>query len=241
MKINDLFTRLSFGELSALAIGMEGTGSIREADQPKILSYTNAALTSLFTRFIQRRHFLTFVAQPALRQYVMSSRHAVTGGGAGPAYILDSDDLPFQDDLIKILAVEREDDPETFRNDSALMGINRRGVPDGVEMVSHDTLLFREQPKPGVRFLVEYQAKHPRLQVPVDLEADISIMPSLEEALQLKVAAGVFSGMTSETATAKSMELEGRYEALCLLAEANDLTQESGSDQFDRLRDRGFI
>ena len=58
MKLLDLFERLSFGELSNLAIGMEGAGTIRESDQRKVLAHVNDGLLQLYSRFILQTKYL---------------------------------------------------------------------------------------------------------------------------------------------------------------------------------------
>lgn len=248
MNVQELFERLSYGELSNLEIGMDGAGAIAAESQMKIVSQINTALTALYSRFLQRRAFLELEMQEGMSTYVISSEFALSNTEptrTAPAYILDSAEAPFRDDLIKILSVSRRDDPATAGIDEARgLPINHRdtvtGRSIGITIMAHDTIHVRD-PQPGQRLLVEYQANHPRLSVPAVMTETISIMPALEEALQLRVASGVFSGMGGEAHSIKGAELLARYEQLCQLAKLDDMAQESSSDIRDRLRDKGFV
>lgn len=50
MNLGTFFQSLSFGELSNLSIGENGAGTIKEAEQDRVASYTNKALTLLYSR-----------------------------------------------------------------------------------------------------------------------------------------------------------------------------------------------
>lgn len=216
MKVQDLFERLSFGELSSLSIGMEGAGGIEPSKQDSVIAKINNALTGVYSRFIHQRDFLTVAAEAGKRRYQIAPPEGV----------------------VKILSVVRLDDPETTRIDERLtMGINSRNSSDGIQILNHDTF-FLSAPKEGDRYEVEYQANHPRLTSPED---DIVVMPALEEALQARVAAAIFSGMGGEGHRARSQELMVLYEQRCAEAQAEDMAQEGGDDHFDRLRDKGFV
>lgn len=221
MQLQELFKRLSYGELSGLAIGMDGAGDIAEADQGKVQTQIELALTALHSRFILRRGFHTLTILEGVKTYAIST--------AIPS-------------LVKILSVGREDDPTTTRVSEAYqLGINRHDDLSGsIQILSHDEILF-ESAVAGERYTIEYQAGHPPLPVPVDPETVISILPALEEALQVRVAASIFSGMAGEAHINKSMHLLNRYEQLCAAAEEGDLAQEDMTSGFDRLRDKGFI
>ena len=220
MELQELFKRLSYGELSALSIGMEGAGSIAEDQQGKVQSHIELALKALHARFILRRGFYTLTIVGTQKSYDLSTL------------------IP---DLVKILSVGREDNPLTPANEAQPFGINRHDHLDGtIQILSHDEILF-ESAVAGERYTIEYQAGHPALPDPIDLEAQVRILPALEEALQVRVAAGIFSGMSGDAHVAKSVQLMNRYEALCAVAEEGDLAQDDTTSGFDRLRDKGFI
>lgn len=216
MRVQDLFERLSFGELSSLSIGMEGAGDIEPSKQDSVIAKINNALTGIYSRFIHQRDFLTVAAETGKRRYQIAPPEGV----------------------VKILSVVRLDDPTTDRVDERqTMGINSRNSSAGIQILNHDTF-FIQAPRGGEIYEVEYQANHPRLTAPED---EITIMPALEEALQARVAAAIFSGMSGDGHRARSQELMALYEQRCAEAQSEDMAQEGGDDHYDRLRDKGFV
>lgn len=215
MRVQDLFEQLSYGELSSLSIGMEGAGDIAPDKQDMVITQINAALKAIYTRFLHRRDFIEVAAVAGQRRYQV----APTEG------------------LIKILSVVRKDDPATDRDECLVLGLNSRNSSHGVQILTHDSFQL-PAPQAGELYEVEYQAGHTKLTALAD---EITVMPALEEALLCKVAASIFSGMNGEGHRSKAQELMGRYEQLCSEAQMEDMAQESGDDEFDRLRDRGFV
>ena len=51
MILSDYFTELSYGELSNTAMAVDGTGTIEEVHQPKVVRYLNEGLRRLHGRF----------------------------------------------------------------------------------------------------------------------------------------------------------------------------------------------
>lgn len=222
MLVRELFQRLSFGELSNLDMGMEGAGTIELGSQPRVVVQTTKALTALHSRFILRRAYLPLELKDGQHDYEMAC-----------------------DDLIKILAIDRLDDAFTPDINEALSlpinsGDAATGQAHGGKIMAHNRLHFRA-PVAGARYLIEYQANHPRLSLPPSLDEEISIMPALEEALQIQVAAGIFGGMGGDSHKATAEGLLLQYEQLVQMAKLEDMAQESSSDTRDRLRDKGFV
>ena len=76
MLLEDLYQRLSYGELSNLSIAMEGTGSITEAGQPRIVTYANEALIRLYSTFILRSNSVMIALVDYITMYHLSKRFA---------------------------------------------------------------------------------------------------------------------------------------------------------------------
>jgi hypothetical protein len=243
MLVQDLFTRLSYGELSNLAIGMEGAGSIDVNREAQALAAVTTALTALYTRFQLRIAFLTLEAMSEVDSYVLSSEHAESNLLAHPTiphYIKDVTAMPrpFADDVIRILGVRRLDVAATIGLDESLDFLvnSRENATNAVKTLAYNEIRLLTA-LPGEQFEIEYQANHP----PLTLSGSIQIMPALEEALQARTAAAIFAGMSGEAHVARSKELLARYEQLCAEAKLNDMSQESSSNAFDKLRDKGFV
>lgn len=232
MNVGDLFQNLSFGELSNLSIGMEGAGTISAEGRPKIVGFANKALTQLHSRFTQRIDEVLVEMQEGVQRYVLASRFAVshTTPPQVGAYILDSVEEPFQDNVIRILSIEDTNPPQD----------NPDVLPIEARAMAHSTVFVRE-PRAGGVLRVEYQANHPRLSIPVDETKVISLAPVLEEALELLVAAKVYSSMNGEGHLAKSRELLAAYEGICQTVDLESLLAEGAVTGWHRTRDRGFV
>lgn len=243
MQVQKLFERLSYGELSSLSIGSSGAGEIQPGKEEQVLSAIELALTGLYTKFKQRTSFLILEAMDNIPSYILDPLYCEsdsTPGNNKPRYIKDVTLMtaPFPDDLIKIISVTRQDSTLTPDVDEELpFEINgNRNTSSNVKIMAYNEFRLLTGAA-GDRFEVEYQAKHPKLEV----DGTIQLAPALEEALQARAAAALFAGMTGEAHVARSQELLMRYERLCDMAMLNDMVQESSSDDYDRLRAKGFI
>lgn len=248
LTVQELFERLSYAELSSLSIGMEGDGEVTDHGRPQIIRHIGVALSALYSRFLHKRSELVLEAMDGVQKYVLDRAHAEsdTTPNSVPRYIRDVTlmEEPFQDDLIKILSVRRQNEPKVpgdlLRGRETLFSINaRNNDKTSARILTHNSLRLLTA-QPGELFHIEYQANHPKLDPHLCEDQGIEIMPSLEEALQARVAASVFSGMTGEIHVAIANGHMARYEKLCEMAALDDLLQESGTDARDRLRDKGF-
>lgn len=232
MRVADLFERLSYGELSNLSIGMEGAGTIAEHDQPKVISFINAALSEIYSKFAHNRHYV--------KLNVSATRVLYQLRADDPAIeTLDGD--PFPNDVLKVLAVTREDDPTTLENETLGLKINARNSAQGVRIMGHDRIRV-SAPKQGDVLLVEYRPMHTAVGVgSIDLEEEILIAPPLENALEMNVSARIFSGMNGEGNMVKARELWARFNQACDMVDQEDLVSESETNEFDKLHDRGFV
>lgn len=231
MNIGDLFERLSQGELSNLAIGMEGAGAISIEEQPKIVRLANAGLAVLHSRFVQRTDLVTIQMQEGVTRYLLSPVHALSNTNphhTKPRYIIDTAEEPFVGGIIRIMAISDLDPPEDDLD------------PVRARAVGHNTVLV-QNPRAGGHLQIEVQSSHPRLSIPVDETEEIVLAPLLEEALEAWVAARIYSGMNGEENLLKARELTARYEELCQMVKIEGLLDEQVTTGSARPRDRGFV
>lgn len=239
MDINDLFQRLSYGELSNLAIGGEGSGTILAGKEPKLVGYTNEGLLRLFSRFILKEDNLLIELVSGVTQYILKEEYAEHAGAASGVtyhYIKDSEEAPFLDDVIKILGVY----DTNLEND----------YPDAFPLndLEHNKSLFTPQPhilqvpRPveNTVLSVLYQARHPKLSHE-ELDTVINIPFFLEGALQSFVASEVYSHMNGQDNTAKAAEFMLKYESVCQEVEERDLVSSSIASMQYKFNDRGFV
>jgi hypothetical protein len=239
MELLELFRRLSYGELSNLAIGGEGTGVITEDAKPRIIAYTNEALTRLHSRFLLRENVLMLgqighlTYYYLLKRFARSEQPAVIEANTPHAYILDSEAEPFQDDVIKVLGVTDSQGAKLALNDSE----NALSL-----FTPQPNLLQIPDPVAGALLAVNYQAKHPELQHAVpDYGCQLIDLPfTLEGALTAYVAFKVFSHMNGQDNSAKAAEHMTIYEAICSEVQDQDLVSQTQTPILTKFDKRGF-
>ncbi len=232
MKIIELFRRLSYGELSNLAIGSEGSGEIQEDQHRKIIGYVNEALLRLHSRFVLRENDLIIETQEHITNYRFTKAYAKSNLSppAGTVqYIMDQGD-PFEEDLIKILNVHSIG--------RAMLPLNDVELPYSL-FTPQPNLLQVPRPVQGQPLFIVYQARHPIITAD-DLEYDIDVPYVLEGALTSYVASLVFSHMNGQENSAKSLEYMSRYEMICDEIEEKDLVNSSVVSTQTKFDKRGF-
>lgn len=242
MIVSELFENLSYGELSNLSMSLEGSGEIRAEDQSKLVRYTNQALKLIYARFPHNRDYVNIRLSEGRHKYPLQTKYTVSANevAADQQFILDSVTEPFEGNLLKIIGIRQEDIETTLIDETKPLKINSRYGIFSVQTLTYDTLYVGD-PVDGAELRIEYQATHPRLTMPPDLTEVINLFPLLEEALELKVAARVYSSMNGEEYAAKASRLDAEYESVCQLIETKDLLQLSSSTEHDKLTNQGFV
>lgn len=236
MNVGDLFLRLSYGELSNLALGQSGTGVVLNKDQGRIVTYANAALIELYSRFIHKRSFVDVELQEDVTIYRLSSAYAVSQTEANPTkphYLKDTIEEPFEDDVIKIISYSYENkDPNA---DPCV----QQQVLDSIRRLSFDSFKVTA-PKAGAVINIEYQAKHAPLSLPADRSEMIYLAPLLWSALDAHICAAAYSSMNGEANAVKAQGLSIKYESLVAQAKQDDLLQEMTEKDNDKLQQFGW-
>lgn len=234
MTLLDLFRHLSYGELSNLALANDGNGTIREAEQPKIALYANEALLRLYSKFILREKDVLIEMVEHITNYHLLVRFSQQGydpeGEAFP-YILDMNKEPFEEDVIKILAVFDSFGDQLPLNDNERC--NSVFTPQA-------NVLQVPRPCAGQSLGVLYQARHQVLSAD-DLEGEIFLPDILQGALTAYIAYKVFSHMNTQESTAKAQEHYANYESICVDAKENDLVSTSISTTNARFNKYGWV
>lgn len=234
MQLQELFQRLSFGALSNLSIGGEGTGVIPPAHRVRLAAFVNTSLQTLYARFNLLERELTLRLYTGYPTYLLEERFADTHPATGPKFIEDNSGNIFTEDVVKILQVFNEDGDEIAMNDP--------GDPTAVFTPTSTSLLV-PWAVDGDCLHVLYQAKHPKIQhtAPVEATQEILLPEALIPALEAHVAYQVFSPMNGQEHVAKAAEQLARYETLCLEVEVRDLASTSLIQTHTKLEDRGFL
>ena len=234
MQLEELFRRLSFGELSNLSIGSEGSGSIPEESHGKVIQYANEALLRIYSRFLLKSKDLIIEQVRHITNYQLHKQFAESSGSDVKwPYIKDLPDEPFTEDVIKILAV--------FDGDGCKLPLNDRENKNSLFTPQPDVLQV-PTPKAGIPLGVEYQARHPVLNTEDKyLSQELEVPFYLEGALQSFVAHKVFSHMGGGDNLVKSQEHEAAYEKICLEVLDKDLGNTTAHTSHSKLELRGFV
>lgn len=235
MNIEKLFSDLSYGELSNLALGVEGTGTILEEHQPKIIRYANDGLMRLHSQFLLSEKDVLIETVPHITNYHLVRRYAMTQWDERDVevspYIRDLGREPFEEDVIKILEVYDSYGRELPLND----------IEDPCSLFTPQAKVLQvPHPKAGVALSVLYQARHKTLSHE-DPEQEINLPDVLYPALTSFIAYKVYSHMNTADSTGKAQEHYGAFQEICSEAVTLDLVSTSISQSNARFQKRGWV
>lgn len=236
MNLNDLFRDLALGELSNLSLAENDT--IIPEKRPKIVSYANDCLLDLHSTFVLKEKDVMLEMREGVTNYHLLKRYAWSQyDEENPPnrwdmpYIMDMVADPFQEDVIKILAVYNSFGQKMPLNDLE----HARSVFN-----PQSNLLQVPFPIPGQALVIEYQARHTTLDY-CECGDDILIPDVLWRALKAYIAGKVCSHMNTQEMTAKGQEHMIIYDTICQEVVDKDLVNTSSSTTNSRFHKRGWI
>lgn len=235
MNIESLFQRLSWGELSNLAVGIDGTGGIREEKWPQIISFVNEGLLRLHSRFILKQKEVIIEQVGNLTRYVLDRKFAqTTGANVTHRYIKDFPQDPYLNDAIKILAVYNDCGHQLPLNDAG----NRYSL-----FTPSPLVLQVPHPRDGRPLSVVCQARHPELSTSGEdvLNQEIDLPSWFEGALQAFVAGKVFTAMMGQENQASGANYLATFEQICAEIGMTDMANETIHTTHSKLEQRGFV
>lgn len=233
MKLRELFAKLSFIELSNLSMANDGNGTIREADQPRLVHIVNEALKDMYSRMLLSERVLLLQSLDWKSNYALRKEHAVMDPSPELKYIIDTPHNIFTGDLVKVLGVCNEiGDPLPLNDSEQWASV----------FLPHFDVVQLTHPGFNQVFSVSYQALHPLLDVDGEdvLEQEIRIPSLLEDILRARVAFGIFSAMSGQEFSTKAQQLESTYESKLSWIEQNNLIGDAGLNTNVKLHRRGF-
>lgn len=235
LTVDELFSVLSYGELSNLSMSTESGGSIEESKQPTIILYANEALLKLHSRFCLSEKDLNLELVPHITNYHLISRFAESNQAEKRerySYIKDLLCDKFEGDVIRILSVTDKYGTTLPLNDPN----NSRSV-----FTPQPVILQVPNPTPGMSLAVHYQARHRKLLADSEEEQIIELPDILHVALTAYIAYNVYTTINTAEATGKAQEHLAKYEATCQEAEEKDLVSTSSSQTNARFEKNGWI
>jgi len=233
MNVAELFRVLSVGEFSNLSIGLEGAGGIEESRKPKIIVAANEALLRLHSRFVLIEKDVMIEMEDHITNYHLLRKFTESNYDPEQVrypYIKDLGREPFEEDVIKILAV--------YNSFGELMPLNDDGKGNSL-FTPQPMVLQVPRPCGGAALSVLYQARHPKL-TDDDEDQEIILPETLHGALTAFIAYKVFSQMGTQDSMVKAQEHQQMYEAVCKEVEGMDLVSSSISTTTTRFEQRGW-
>ena len=238
MKLSEVFSQLTYGELSQLNLGGSEAGAIEAANYPQVVAHVNMGLLALYKRFNLKEGRLMFTLESGKTYYPLNTNEDVL-------FATSAGEEEFADDILKVervyTALGFELGLNDLENGYACMTPSNSvlRVPAAIAAQSMD--LPDELKTPTLT--VVYRARHPMI------VATASFNPSrvaLElpythlEALLLYVASRVHNpiGMTNEFHAGNSYA--AKFEQACQQLEVQNLRVDQGS-QSNRLQRNGWV
>lgn len=245
MKLSEIFTQLSHGELSQMNLGGSGSGVIEDAAYDRLVSCINLGLSALHTRFPIRHGQLTlnFIADKVL--YPIHSRYAESSTSSEDKYIMDSAS-PYLDDLMKVEKVYTLEGQRLSLNDEAddysVSTPSMTTIMVPIDLVNRISGTPDEYVTAGL--VVHYRAAHPYLPAGVGMyranTVDIELPYQYLEALCYFVASRINNpmGMTNEFHAGNSYA--AKYEMACMALERDNIRVDQVS-QPNRIERNGWV
>lgn len=238
MKLSDVFAQLSFGELSQLSIGGEGSGVVNPNNYDALIAHVNMGLLSLYRRFPLKEGQLSFQLEAGRVTYPMDS--------AGDVSFLEGETGDFADDIIKIEGVQ------TLMG--AVLGLNDASdpyscfTPNMTTLRVPGTVAAQDASLPDYlktpSLTVTYRAKHPLIVKknaqfsPARVEVELPWTHL--EPLLLFIASRIHNpvGMTNEFHAGNSYY--AKYEKACADLEVKNIMIDQGN-QNTQLERNGWV
>lgn len=206
MQLNDLFHMLAYGELSNHHIASAGDGTLALAKQPQIIHFCNEGLMRLYTRFMLKEKDCIVELREGLTLYRLTPEYSTIGFDSllvDAPYIRDTVNAPFQDDVLKVLAVYSNHGDHRPLND-----------PNNCWSVNTPTTktLQVNLTRANEVLAVTYQAKHPTLD---GTNQEIELPATLHGALTAFIAYKMYFNMNTPESQAISQGHLSMFNNIC--------------------------
>lgn len=238
MKLSEVFSQLTYGELSQLNLGGSEAGAIEAANYPQVVAHVNMGLLALYKRFNLKENRLTFNLKAGKTSYSLNSEDDVR-------FVTGAGEEDFADDILKVervytalgfeLGLNDLEDPYACMTPSNSM----LRVPAVVAAQSMD---LPDQLKTSTLTVV-YRARHPMIEIKSTFtpsKVELELPYTHLEPLLLYVASRVHNpiGMTNEFHAGNSYS--AKFEQACQQLEIQNLRVDQIS-QSNRLQRNGWV
>lgn len=211
MKLSELFSYLTYGELSNLKVGGKECGGIYPKYSDEVLSFIKQGLTDLHTRFTLKQNEVVVQQFDHITEYALRYRYAESNLESLEPYkwIMDTPERPFQSDIISIEEIYDEVGNELYNNyDNQKYSIFTPAY-DIVQV---------PYPYADNAMAVVYKADHPTIDLnkykPSEIEVELPVV--LVRALILYVASLAHSAIGSPEGVQTGFAKMQEYQAMCM-------------------------
>ena len=238
MKLSEVFSQLTYGELSQLNLGGAEAGAIDASNYPQVVAHVNMGLLALYKRFNLKEGRLNFSLKAGVTYYPLNTNEDVL-------FATNLGEEEFADDILKVERVCTAKGFDLGLNDLedpyACMTPSNRvlRVPAVIAAQSADLPDKLKTPT----LTVVYRARHPMVVATASFNpsrVDLELPYTHLEALLLYVASRVHNpiGMTNEFHAGNSYA--AKFEQACQQLEIKNL-QVDQSSQSNRLQQKGWV
>lgn len=247
MKLSEVFNQLTSGEFSQLHLGGAVQGEIPPEKYNTVVDHINLGLTTLYTRFYLKEGRVNLSLIAGRLVYPIHPRYAVSNlASLEPVkYILDSEDVPFIEDILKIEAVNTTEGKEIPLND--LSEKYSVVTPSQTVLRVPSSIANQVSDLPEcyktTGFEVVYRAKHPKVVIPDGATPDsveIELPETHLNALLLFVASRAYTptGVTNEFNAGNNYA--SKFEIECTSLSVNNY-QIDRAESTNRLIQNGWV
>lgn len=234
MNIEQLFSDLSYGELSSLSLANEGDGTITDAGKERIIRFANEGLLKLYTSFILKQNDVVIELVDWITNYHLLKKFAQSQADTSTQTVLYIKDLwrePFAEDVIRVL--------EVFTSFGIQLPLDDDDNPHSV-FTPQGNVLQVPRPRNGMALSIMYQAKHPVLTLD-NPSQEIELPDVLVPALRAWIAARTFGQMNTQESLGTSGVHETSFKNICTEVIQQDLVSTSISTTGKRFEKNGWI
>jgi hypothetical protein len=234
MILYDLLKDLTYGEFAQLKIGNLIPGEYESEVDPtryeQLMTAINLALKEIYKRFFLSSKEIYIQQHSEIAIYVLDSKYAQSNVASpeDPKYIMDTVDIPFEDDILKIEEVYDE-------------GGNKLPINDITEDLSVYTPNYKSiqvpYPDDANTMAVQYRACHPQVVYTRGMDpskVEIWLPNSLHEAFLYYVAARLMAPVSGGDGNS-GVEYMQKFENSCLKVDelGLEIQAEPGDWRFD--------
>lgn len=210
MKLSDVFSQLTYGELKQMSLGGATQGGIDESKYNEVVSHINLALLNVYTRFPIMTKELCIRTREDQTVYELTTAHAMSVDPVD-GYIEDSVIKPFTGDILRI---------QTARDETgAELAINDENADKALFTNSYNSIRYTD-PTAGGALILTYRAAPAPITVPtqpadLDTSQIVEIPDVLLEPLLVYIEYRVHKARGGEAGLAQARAAKQHYEMLC--------------------------